>query len=91
MSVHEAQSDRGRFEVVIGENGAITDVVGDWPSEGEEFMLHGPLPEHVSVPDAPLEIQREAAKRGWEVCYYDGHCRICYCDGEGNMRCQGQC
>jgi hypothetical protein len=92
MAAHTVSSDRGEFEVVVAEDGTITDIRGDWPKADEEFTLEGDIPEHASVDNVPESIRARAAETGWEVCYYDDvHCRTCYCDGKGRMRCSSHC
>lgn len=93
MATHHVSSTTGsQFEIVVDDDRRILDVKGDWPEGDEEITFRDNVPEHGTLSDVPEHIVSEAAAKGWEVCYYDGtHCRTCYCDGQGHMRCVGQC
>jgi hypothetical protein len=93
MAVHSVQDDSGAgFEIHIDEQERIVDVAGEWSGPGGEFKIAGPLPTHTSVEGAPEHIRAFATQHGLDVCYYDpDHCRTCYCDEKGGMRCVGMC
>jgi len=93
MASHQVESSIGsRFEIVVGDDTQIHDVVGDWPEAGVEFQLHGPIPEHSPIKDVPVKISATADERGQDVCFYDPDgCRTCFCDDRGHMHCVGEC
>ena len=67
-------------------------MVGEWPQDGSEFTLVGPLPAHEEPADVPENIASRATARGRRVCYYNPNsCQTCFCDGEGNMECGNFC
>src|ERR1700754_1154429 len=82
MGTYNVASSAGAFEIVVDDDGVITEVAGDWPGPGGEFTIAGPIPEHVSLTDVPESVRAKGGGR--EVCHYDPvHCRTCYCDGKG--------
>lgn len=93
MATHTVKSSTGKaFDVVVGEDGRIADVIGDWPGPGEEFKLLAPLPEHRPPADPPAELVARARARQADVCFYDPDgCRTCFCDDKGHMHCVGEC
>jgi hypothetical protein len=82
------------FELEIDEMGRISRVAGPWPdSDGAEFELHGELPNHIPLEDAPAHIHAFASVRGRHVCMYDpDSCQTCFCDDAGDiLYCRKMC
>jgi hypothetical protein len=82
------------FEVHVDDAGRIARVAGPWPDEeGAEFELHGQVPSHVPIEDAPAHVHEFAAARGRHVCSYDPDgCTTCFCDADDNvLYCRKMC
>ncbi|HEY7874198.1 MAG TPA: hypothetical protein VIG64_03650 [Actinomycetota bacterium] len=91
MATHKMQSGEIEFEVLLDDDGRISDVVGPWPEADGEVELTGVLPPHAKVGNAPEHINSFAEDRGMDVCFYDGDgCRTCFCVGE-RMTCIRMC
>lgn len=87
MAKHRVTADTGGdFDIIIDDAGRITDIVGDWPTDGE-VTLEG-VPTHTKPEDVPQAVLAQAGPGGWHVCYYDGK-RTCWCHEDGRMRCRG--
>ena len=95
MTKHSMTAGSGEvFEVVLDDEGRITDVAGPWPAgKGAEFELRGDVPQHVAVEGVPAHVQEFGASRGATVCMYDPNgCRTCFCDADGSvLYCRNMC
>ena len=79
-------SSLGReFEILIGPEGRIVDVVGDWPADGKEFQLPHP-PAHMSLLERPERLAADPRSAGRTICWYDqASSRACFCDDTGRV------
>jgi hypothetical protein len=89
---HRVESESGHVVEFVVEDGRIVDMLGEWPSGQDELVFVRDIPRHANVEDVPEHVRARAIERGMDVCYYDpDHCRTCYCDDAGHMRCVGMC
>lgn len=95
MTTHSMATPEGAgFELVLDADRRITAVTGPWPEErGAEFELHGALPPHAEIQDAPSHVVEFGRAQGRHVCMYDPDaCQTCFCDAGGNvLYCRKMC
>lgn len=93
MQRHEVLGDNGRgYELVLDEDGAIAQVVGDYPEQGGSFVVEEGIPSHAHLEDVPSHVLSRAKAASEKVCYYDpNECLTCFCDSNGSMRCERLC